>query len=188
VPFLTVDGVGVARNAPSRAATADSSPQRETSAVDDDDELSRRRRREERRARSRLSAGLGVELLDIVTSDSVTSDQTTSATASRHSRPWPSLAPREPGGARQELPSAGSRADSGIAPSSQAPIGDLPPGPRAGGPVPWVSALNASAGAPLALRAPGRARLELSPAGSRACRGTDPPPHMVTSGSCPTPK
>jgi len=188
VPSLTVDGVGVARNAPSRAATADSSPERETSVVDDDDESSRRRRREERRARPRRSASLGVEPRNIVTSDRVTSDRTTSATASRHSRPWPSLAPREPGGALLELPPAGSRADSGIAPPSQAPRGDFPPGPRAGGPIPWVPALCSSAGAPLALREPGGARLELPPAGSRAGGGTDPPPHVVTSGSCPTPK
>jgi len=188
VPSLTVDGGGVARNAPSRAATADSSPERETSVVDDDDELSRRRRRAERRARPRRSAGLGVEPLNIVTSDRVTSDRTTSATASRHSRPGPSLAPREPGGARLELPPAGSRADPGIAPPSQAPREDLPPGPRAGGPIPWVPAPCSSAGAPLALREPGGARLELPPTGSRAGGGTDPPPHVVTSGSCPTPK
>jgi len=110
--FLTVDGVGVARNAPSRAATAESSPDRETSVVDDDDELSRRRRQEERRARPRRSAGPGVEPLNIVSSDRVSSDRTTSATASRHSRPWPSRAPHEPEGARLELPPAGSRADS----------------------------------------------------------------------------
>ena len=188
VPSLTVDGVGVARNAPSRAATADSSPERETSVVEEDDELSRRRRREERRARPRRSAGLGAEPLNIVSSYWVTSDRTTSATASRHSRPWPSLAPREPGGARVKLPPACSRADSGIAPPSQAPRGDLPPGPRAGGPIPWVSALCSSARAPFALCQPGGARLELPPARSRAGGGTDPPPHVVASGSCPTPK
>jgi len=180
--------MGVARNAPSRAAIADSSSERETSVVDDDDELSRRRRRAQRRARPRRSAGLGVAPLNIVTGDWVTSDRTTSATASRPSRPWPSLAPREPAGARLELPPAGSRADPGIAPPSQAPRGDLPPGSRAGGPIPWVPALCSSAGAPLALREPWGARLELPPAGSRAGGGTDPPPHVVTSGSCPTPK
>jgi len=188
VPSLTVDGVGVARNVPSRSATADLSPERETSVVDDDDELSRRRRREERRARPRRSAGLSVEPLNIVTSDRVTLDRTTSATASRNSRPWPSLAPREPGGARLELPPAGSRADTVISPPSQAPRGDLPPGPRAGGPIPWAPALCSSAGEPLALRKPGGARLELPPAGSRAGGGTDPPPHVVTLGSCPSPK
>jgi len=176
--------VGVARTAPSRAATADSSPERETSVDDDDDESSRRCRREERLALPRRSAGLGVEPRNIVTSDRVTSDRTTSATASLHSRPWPSLAPREPGGARLELPPAGSRAESGIAPPSQAPRGDLPPAPRAGGPMPWVPALCSRAGAPLALREPGGARLELPPAGSRAGGGTDPPPHVVTSGGC----
>jgi len=188
VPSLTVDGVRVARNAPSRAATADSSPERETSVVDDDDESSRRRRREERRVRPRRSAILGVGPLNIVTSDRGTSDRTTSATTSRRSRPWPFLAPREPGGARPELPLAGSRADPGIASPSQAQRGDLSPGPRAGEPIPWVPALSPSAGAPLALSEPGRARLELPPAGSRAGGGTDPPPHVVTSGSCPTPK
>jgi len=185
---LTVDGVGVARNAPSRAATADSSPERETSVVDDDDELSRRRRRAERRARPRRSAGLSVEPLNIVTSNRVTSNRTTSATASRHSRPWPSLAPRQPGGARLQLPPAGSRADPGIVPPSTAPRGDLSPGPRAGGPIPWVPALCSSDGAPLALCEPGAARLELPPADSRAGGGKDRPPHVVTSSSCPTPK
>jgi len=73
---------------------ADSSFERGTSVVDDDDELSRRRRREERWARPRRFAGLGVEPLNIATSDRVTSDRTNSATASRHSRPWPSLTPR----------------------------------------------------------------------------------------------
>jgi len=180
--------VGVERNAPSRAATAHSSPERETSVVDDDDELSRRRRREERRARPRRSVGLGVEPLNIVTSDRVTSDRANSATSSRHSRPWPSLAPRKPGGARQELPPAGSLAESGITPPYQAPRGDLPAGPRAGGPIPWVPALCSCAGARLPLRESGRARLELPPAGSRAGGGTDPPPHVVTSGSCPTQK
>jgi len=63
--------------------------------VDDDDESSRRRRREERRALPRRSAGLGVEPRNIVTSDRVTSDRATLATASRHSRLWPSLEPRE---------------------------------------------------------------------------------------------
>jgi len=157
VPSLTVDGAGVARKAPIRAATADSSPERETSVVDDDDELSRRRRRAERRARPRRSAGLGVEPLNILTSDRVTSDRTTSGTASRHSRPGPSLAFREPGGPRLELPPAGFRADPGIAPPTQAPKGDLPPGPRAAGPIPWAPALYSSAGAPLALREPGGA-------------------------------
>jgi len=122
------------------------------------------------------------------TSDRVTSDRTTSATASRHSRPWPSLAPRKPEGARLELPPASSRADPGIAVPSQAPIGDLPPGPSAGGPIPWAQALCSSTGAPLALRQPGGAQLETPTAGSRAGGGTDPPPHVVTSGSCPTPK
>jgi len=84
---VTVDGVGVARNAPSRAATADSSPEQETSVVDDNEELSRRYRREERRSRPRRSAGLDVEPLNIVASDRETSDRTTSATAFRHSRP-----------------------------------------------------------------------------------------------------
>jgi len=64
------------------------------SEVDDDDELSRRRRWAQRRARPRRSAGLGVEPLNIVTSDRISSDRTTSATASRISRPWPFLAPR----------------------------------------------------------------------------------------------
>jgi len=181
--------VGVARKAPSRAATVDSSPERETSVVDDDDDESpRRRRREERRALPRRSAGLGVEPLNIVTSERVTSDRTTSATASRHSRPWPSLAPREPGEARLELPPAGSRAESGTAPSSRARRGDLPPGPRAGGPIQWCPAPCSRSGAPLALREPRGARLELPPADSRAAGGTDPPPHVVTSGSCPPPK
>jgi len=180
--------VGVARNAPSREATADSFPERKTSVVDDDDESSRRCRREERRALPRRSADLGVEPLNIVTSDRVTLDRTTSATASRHSRPWPSLAPREPGGARLELPPACSRADSGISPPSRAPRGDLPPGPRAGGRRPWVPALFSRAGAPLALREHGGARIKLPPAGSRAGGGTDPPPHVVTSGGCPPPK
>jgi len=83
---------------------------------------------------------------------------------------------------------AGSRAYSGIAPPSQAPTGDLSPGPRAGGPILWVPALCSSAAAPLALCEPGGARQELSVAGSRAVGGTDAPPHVVTSGSCPTPK
>jgi len=65
--------------------------------------------------------------------------------------------------------------------------GDLPPGPRAGGPIPWVLALCSRAGAPLALREHGGARLELPPAGSRAGGGTDPPPHVVTSGGLPPP-
>jgi len=188
VPSLTIDGGRVARNAHSRATTADPSPERETSVVDDDEKLSRRRRREDRQARPRRSAGLGLEPLNIVTSDRVTSDRTTSATAPLHSRPWPSLAPCEPGEARLELPPAGSRAESGIAPPSQAPTGDLPPGPRAGGPIPWVPALCSCAGAPLALREPGGARLELPPAGSRAGGGTDTRPHVVMSVSCPTPK
>jgi len=187
VPSLTVDGVGVARTAPSKAATADLSPERDTSVVEEDDESSRRCRREKRLAPPRRSAGVGVEPCSIVTSDRVASDRTTSATASLHSRPWPSLAPREPGGARQELPPAGSRAEFGIAPPAEAPRGGLPPGPRAGGPIPWVPALCSRAGAPLALREPGGARLELPPPASRAGGGTDPPPHVVTSGGCPPP-
>jgi len=85
------------------------------SVVDDDEALSRRHRREERRARLRHSAGLSIEPLNILTSDRVSSDRTNSATASRHSIPGPSLAPREPGEERQELLPAGCRADSGIA-------------------------------------------------------------------------
>jgi len=156
--------------------------------VDDDDELSRRRRRAEGRARPCRSAGLGVKPLNIRTSDRVTSNRTTSATASRHWRPWPSLALHDPGGARLELPPAGSRSETGIAPPLQAPRGDLPQGPRAGGPIPWAPALCSSARAPLALREPGGERLELPPAGSRAGGGTDPPPHVVMSGSRPSPK
>ena len=114
--FLTVDGVGVAQSAPSGAAAADASPERETSVVDDGKESSRRSRREERRARPRRSAGLGVERLNIVTSDRVASDRATTATTSRYSRPWPDRAPREPGGARLELRPAGFRVESGIAP------------------------------------------------------------------------
>jgi len=91
---LTVDGVGEARNAPSRAASADLSPDPETLVVDDDDESSRRRQQAGRRARPRRSAGVGVEPLNIVTKYRVTSDRTTSATASRHSRSWPFLASR----------------------------------------------------------------------------------------------
>jgi len=91
---LTVDGVGEARNAPSRAASADLSPDPETLVVDDDDESSCRRQQAGRRARPRRSAGVGVEPLNIVTKYRVTSDRTTSATAFRHSRPWPSLASR----------------------------------------------------------------------------------------------
>jgi len=128
--------VGVARTASSRAATADWSPEREMSVVHDDDESSRRCLQEERRALPRRSAGLGLEPRSIVTSDRVTSDRATSATASLPSRPWPSLAPREPGKARLELPPAGSRAESGIAPPSQEPRGDPPQDPRAGGPIP----------------------------------------------------
>ena len=146
VPSLTVNGVRVARNAPSMAATADSSPERDTSVVDDDDEASRGRRREERRALPRRSAGLGVEPLNIVTSERVNSDRTTSATASRYSRPWPSLAPRERGEARLELPPASSRAEAGVAPPFHAPRGDLPPGPRAGGPVMSASTLRGRLG------------------------------------------
>jgi len=52
--------------------------------VDNDDELSRRCRREERRAQPRRSAGQGVEPLNIITSNRVTSVRTTSATASGH--------------------------------------------------------------------------------------------------------
>jgi len=116
----------------------------------------------------------------------VTSDRTPSATGSRHSRPWPSLAPSEPEGARLELPPAGSRAASGIAPLSNAPRGDLSPGPRTGGLIPWVRAPCSRAGTILALREPGGARLELPPAGSRAGGGTDPPPLVLTAGSGPS--
>ena len=175
----------VARNAPRNAAMAHSSPERDPSVVDDDEEVSRRRRREERRALPRCSAGLGVEPLNVVTHERVSSYRTTSATASCNSKSCASLVPDEPGVARLELPPAGSRAESCISPPSHAQRGDLLPGPRSGGPIPWVPAQCSRATALLALHKTGGALIELPPTGSRAGGGTDPPPHVVTSGGCP---